>query len=108
MEAANLLTSPAGTVEKFSKHLFWDVRRDSIDLDKHAEYVIQRVLEYGLMSDWQLLLQYYGQPKIVTVAKGLRTLEPRALAYISVISHTPKEQFRCYITQQSIPTHWDF
>ncbi|MDR0892482.1 MAG: hypothetical protein LBN24_07695 [Mediterranea sp.] len=95
-------------VEKFSKHLFWDVRKDSIDLDKHAEYVIQQVLEYGLMSDWLLTLQYYGQPKIVEVAMGLRNLEPRALAYISVISHTPKEQFRCYITQQLIPTHWDF
>lgn len=40
-------------MEQFSPHLFWDVRKEDIDLDAHAQYVIQRVLEYGLlMLSW--------------------------------------------------------
>ena len=70
-------------MEQFSPHLFWDVRKEDIDLDAHAQYVIQRVLEYGLLGDWNLIKSYYGLPKIVETAKGLRSLEPRALAYIA-------------------------
>ena len=42
------------------------------------------------------------------IAKGFRELEPRALAYLSAISQTPKEQFRCYTYQRSNPQHWNF
>ena len=63
-------------MEQFSPHLFWDVRKEDIDLDAHAQYVIQRVLEYGLLGDWNLIKSYYGLPKIVETAKGLRSLEP--------------------------------
>ena len=27
-------------MEQFSPHLFWDVRKEDIDLDAHAQYVI--------------------------------------------------------------------
>lgn len=47
-------------MEQFSPHLFWDVRKEDIDLDAHAQYVIQRVLEYGLLGDWNLIKSYYG------------------------------------------------
>lgn len=50
-------------MEQFSPHLFWDVRKEDIDLDAHAQYVIQRVLEYGLLGDWNLIKSYYGLPK---------------------------------------------
>ena len=94
-------------MEQFSPHLFWDVRKEDIDLDAHAQYVIQRVLEYGLLGDWNLIKSYDGLPKIVETAKGLRSLEPRALAYIAAISKTPKEQFRCYTWKQLNPQPWN-
>ena len=37
----------------FSEYLFWDVRKDSIDLDSNESYIIKRVLEFGQMSDWR-------------------------------------------------------
>lgn len=95
-------------INMFSAHLFWDVRKEDVDFDEHAQYIIKRVLEYGLLEDWNLIRQYYGLSKIVEVAKELRDLEPRALAYISAVSKTPKEQFRCYIWKQSIIQHWNF
>ena len=54
------------------------------------------------------MLLYYVLTKIVEVGKELRDLEPRALAYISAVSKTPKEQFRCYIWKQSNIQHWNF
>ena len=95
-------------INMFSAHLFWDVRKEDVDFDEHAQYIIKRVLEYGLLEDWNLIRQYYGLSKIVEVAKELRDLEPRALAYISAVSKTPKKQFRCYIWKQSNIQHWNF
>ena len=95
-------------INMFSAHLFWDVRKEDVDFDEHAQYIIKRVLEYGLLEDWNLIRQYYGLSKIVEVAKELRDLEPRALAYISAVSKTPKEQFRCYIWKQSNIQRWNF
>lgn len=95
-------------IQGFSDYIFWDADRRSIDLDRNAPYVIQRVLEYGQIGDWRLLLGYYGLPEIVEVSKKLRTLDPRALSFISTISGIPIDQFRCYITKQSVPQHCNF
>lgn len=95
-------------IQQLSPHLFWDVRREEIDLERYPQYVIKRVLEYGLMNDWVLLRTYYGLPRIVEEAKKLRELDPRALSYLAAISKTPKTEFRCYTYQQSIPPHWNF
>ena len=95
-------------IQGFSDYIFWDVERNSIDLASNAPFVIQRVLEYGQIGDWKLLLGYYGLEEIVKVTKRLRTLEPRALSFISTVSQTPVEQFRCYNTRQSNPEHCSF
>ena len=95
-------------INMFSAHLFWDVRREDLDLAKHSEYIIIRVLEFGMLKVCKLLQMYYGLFKIVEVTKEMRDLEPRALAYISAISKTPKEQFRCYAYRQLNPQHWNF
>ena len=54
------------------------------------------------------LVDYYGLESIVNTAKQLRTLESKALSFISTVSRTPIEQFRCYNTRQSIPQHSNF
>lgn len=91
--------------KRFSDYIFWDVERDSIDFQAHAPFVIQRVLEYGQMRDWTALLDIYGLPKIVDVSKGLRTLDEKALSFISTVSRTSKSDFRCYSIKQSSPRH---
>ena len=83
-------------IEGFSNYIFWDTDRFSINLNENAPYVVQRVLEYGQINDWKLMLSYYGLDRIVEITKKLRTLEPKALSFICAISDTPIEQFRCY------------
>jgi hypothetical protein len=34
-------------LENFSKNLFWDAYLLDLDTDKHASYIVGRVLEYG-------------------------------------------------------------
>lgn len=100
--------SKSNYIAQFSSHLFWDVSREDVDLEANESFLVQRVLEYGLLEDWLLLRSLYGIPKIASVAKRLRTLEPRALAFICALSNTSKTDYRCYTTKQSSQEPWNY
>ncbi|MEA1877630.1 MAG: hypothetical protein U9N86_12270 [Bacteroidota bacterium] len=95
-------------IKYLSKHLFWDVDRSALELEKHKSYIIKQVLEYGLMDDWSFLQKHYGIEQIAEVSKTFRELDKKALSFISFLSKTPLKEFRCYTYQQSIPQHWSF
>lgn len=94
-------------INQFTSNLFWDTDMNKLDMNEYPAYVIQRVLEYGEMQDWRLINKFYGLQKIVEVCKNLRTLDPVCLSFICTISHTNKEDYRCYRTRQSNPTPWN-
>ena len=95
-------------IHNFSKHLFWDVNRENLDLKKNRAYIIKQVLEYGLMEDWETIFNYYGIRQIAEVAQNFRELDPKALSFISLLSKIPLKEFRCYTLKPSVPPHWNF
>ncbi|MDP4285475.1 MAG: hypothetical protein Q8891_13700 [Bacteroidota bacterium] len=94
-------------LSELSPHLFWDINRNTLELEPDKKFIIKRVLEYGLWKDWILLRKTYGIDTITKTTQGFRELDPRALAFISTLSDIPKEKFRCYTTKQSTPQHWN-
>lgn len=94
-------------LDRLSNVLFWDIDREHADMETCPAQIVQRVLEYGNWDDWKLICSYYGLPRIVELCKQMRTLDPVCLSYISLISDTPKEEFRCYHFAQSNPTLWN-
>ena len=90
----------------FSQNLFWDADPETLDFQANKKYVIQRVLDRGTLSDLRMARDYYGRDVIVDVAKSLRTLEPKTLAFVSCIADVPKEEFRCYTLKQSDRAPW--
>ena len=59
----------------FNKALFWDVNYQVIDFDKHARFVIERVISRGNTRDWKELKQYYGLTKIKDEVVHIRYLD---------------------------------
>jgi hypothetical protein len=62
-------------IKEFSPHLFWDVDRSQLDIDKSREQIICQVLEFGLMNDWEFLKRIYTKEKIKEVVLNLRTMD---------------------------------
>ena len=48
------------TIEHLSEHLFWDVNKNLLDLEKSKEQIIYKVLEFGKIQDWQIIQEIYG------------------------------------------------
>ena len=91
-----------------SKTLFWDVDIASIDPEKHASYVIERVLSLGTMDDFKLLKLHYGKSKIKQTAQMLRYMDERVLHFCSAYFGIPITEFRCYTEKQLNQTHWNY
>ena len=94
-------------ISKFSHNLFWDADVSQMSMDAHSAYIIQRVMEFGQINDWRLINHYYGLERITEECKKMRTLDPVCLSFICTISHTKKEDYRCYQYRQSCPTPWN-
>jgi hypothetical protein len=92
----------------FSSYLFWDIDMAELDMEKHAPYILERVLDNGQMNDWLLVRQYYGLERLKKIALGIRCMSPQALAFISTVTYTPEVQFRCYEQIYSKNLHWSY
>ena len=90
-----------------NQRLFWDIDPRNFNIDESAAWIIQRVLEYGTMKDWNILENHFGIDKIVSYAQTLRTLDPVALSFLCFLSGQSKESFLCYRLAQSNPTPWN-
>ena len=95
-------------IMQLSPHLFWDVDREKIDLNKNRKWLVHRVLEYGLLNDWVLINKYYGIGEIAQIVIHLKDLDKKSISFISVLSKIPKENFLCYTSRQLNPEHWNF
>lgn len=78
------------------KVLFWDTNPDLIDYEKHANYIIQRVVTCGQLEEWREVIAYYGVEKIKNTVVELRDLDDKTMTYLSVYFSLPKEIFRCF------------
>lgn len=52
---------------KFRQTLFWDVDPKTIDVKRHARYIIERVLEFGHMKEVGWLFRQYPISEIKRV-----------------------------------------
>lgn len=93
-------------IKSLTPSLFWDIDRETIDDEKHRRFVIGRVLERGRLQDWRNTKARYGLDLVVREAQQLRSLEPRALAFIACMGQVAKETFRCFALQPSHQKHW--
>jgi hypothetical protein len=85
----------------FSTYLFWDRKKDAIDIDEEKTFVIERVLTRGKETDEIKLFHYYGVETIKDTALKLNYLDKKTLNYLSVIFNVDVKDFKCYKKTQS-------
>lgn len=91
-----------------SPYLFWDIDIASLNSEKHAAYIIDRVLSLGTMEDFRRIISGYGVEKIKEVIINLRYLDDTVLHFCSLYFTIPLSDFRCYTNKQLTPAHWQY
>lgn len=60
----------------FRQSLFWDTNPANIDPQKNAQYIIERVLDYGNDDEVRWVWNYYDKAFIKKVVEKSRCLRP--------------------------------
>ena len=81
---------------RFDRALFWDIDPKTLDLKKHARFIIERVLKKGSLEDWFYLKSIYRLDQIKKESLNIRSLDKRTLYFLSNYFNVDIEQFRCY------------
>ncbi|MEK7659597.1 MAG: hypothetical protein AAB343_00130 [Patescibacteria group bacterium] len=69
----------------FRKSLFWDVNIKDINTKRHAEYIIERVADFGNDKEARWVLNHYDSAAIRKVIDRSRTIRPRTKALWSLL-----------------------
>lgn len=62
---------------KFRQSLFWDTNPKNIDVKKNAQYIIERVLDFGRDSEVRWLWKTYDKTLLKKTVNCSRSLRPR-------------------------------
>lgn len=92
--------------ETLHKKLFWDSDFESLDLEKHKKYIIERVLERGYeWRQFKEMINYYGREEIIETIKKARYFDDKTIRFCHYYFDIPLNEMRCYIQKQSQPKH---
>ena len=79
--------------EIFGPVLFWDA--ENIDIEKHAGYIISRILNFGDEKDIRELRSIYPDKKIIEVVRKRRSLLPETGKFWAVYFKIPLKEIAC-------------
>jgi len=95
-------------INELSTHLFWDVDIASLDINTSKKTIIERVLGYGILNDWNWIVSVYGKDQIKNTALTLKNLDKVTLSFLANLFSIPKENFSCYTKIQSANNFWEY
>jgi transcriptional regulator with XRE-family HTH domain len=75
---------PVRTVQAVAKQLgrlFWDHPLTAADLEAHAVWVVERVLEYGTLADVEMLRDQMGRKAFLAAVASTQRLSPRTASF---------------------------
>ncbi len=68
---------------KLSSELFWDTDRSQIDPEKHARWLLERILQRGRWEDWLIIKKHYGKDRIKSISSKLK-LDGKSRNFLSI------------------------
>ena len=74
---------------------FWDTPLKNISLLINANFVIERILEYGDREAFLWLKRKFTEQKIIEVLKTSRRLSAKTGNYFALIYNLPREELLC-------------
>ena len=70
---------------KLRQSLFWDVDPKTIDLKRHARYIIERILDFGNDKEVRWMNRQYSRPMIKGTLKRSRVIHGKSKALWSLV-----------------------
>lgn len=70
----------------FRQSLFWDTDPKKLDTQKHAKYIIERIMDFGNEDEAGWMRRYYPKSLLAKVVKKSRVLGSSSKALWTVLT----------------------
>jgi hypothetical protein len=77
-----------------SKTAFWDTPLENINEQDHADFIITRVFQYGLINDIKQVLRFYSASQIIHAFRSSRGIDEKAIALAATVLGMKNEELR--------------
>lgn len=91
-----------------SNTLFWDTDISTLDAQKHALTIVERVLTRGTWDEFKLTLKFYGKTKVAKLVSQIRYLDDIVLEFCVTYFNLKKNDLECYKNKQLNGAHWNY
>jgi len=89
-----------------SRRVFWDIDFESLDFEKDRQFVIDKVVNYGLWEDFVALINYYGKEVVEKEIIKSPYLKKEVLNFLCFYFELKPTDFECYTQRQLMEPHW--
>jgi len=93
---------------QLSKQAFWDVDMDSIDYEKHARYVMEKVINGGTTDDFISVRNFYGDNRIRKEIIHTKEFGPKEVSFCCLIFKLTQKDFKFPANKPAYPEPWDY
>lgn len=83
MRPRPILKRMENLIQRLSPRLFWDVDASQVQSDRHARWILERVLERGNWQDWIAVRDHFGKAGLRAMKPGLR-IDPKAKNFLEI------------------------
>ncbi len=90
-----------------TKTAFWDVDLESIDFEVDSLFVMGKVINYGLWTDIEEVLRFYGLERMRREVVHGAYYKKTALSFLCLILDLKESDFVAYQRRQASITVWD-
>jgi hypothetical protein len=75
------------------RELFWDTDPATLDPERHATWILGRILERGTLAQWKAAVAHYGRARLVELLPRMRSLSRRDAAFCALSLDIPLADF---------------
>ena len=84
--------------------LFWDTNFNKLDMERHAAFIIVRVMERGTREEVQFVWQYYGAAIIKKHLLEAKFLHKKTISYFANKFAVSRTQFKSFQNREKVST----
>lgn len=70
-----------------AKKYFWNTDFDALDIDKHKQYVLERILEFGDDAAVEWMRENYAKEDIIEAFEHSTRISPKSRNYWNLVLH---------------------
>lgn len=91
-----------------SKRIFWDINFETLDFTKDRLYIIEKVMNYGLWSNFLAMMRFYGKETVRKEVVKSSFLKKDVLNFLCFYLELTPTAFECYTKRQLLEQHGDY